>query len=71
MNRLNTAALLSISLALGACAQKQDGPSNSSASTPPAGATQSAPQRIDLEDPKAGTNTNRPDSMKDVKPGTP
>ena len=58
--------LLVASLAVGACARKATEPS---ASQP--GPAQSAPQRVDPEDPKAGLNTNRPDSMKDVKPGTP
>ncbi|MEO6080880.1 MAG: hypothetical protein ABIQ86_14085 [Steroidobacteraceae bacterium] len=72
MNRAITAAILLASLGtLVACAQKPDASSTSPAATPPPGPTQSAPQRVDPEDPKAGTNTNRPDSMKDVKPGTP
>ena len=33
--------------------------------------SQTGGEKIDVEDPKAGLNTNRPDSIKDIKPGTP
>jgi hypothetical protein len=63
VNRFIASGMLVLALsALGACAQKQP----SSSTTPAPAPTDSA--KVDPEDPKAGTNTARPDSIKDVKP---
>lgn len=67
MSRALAAGILVIALGvLGACKER---PEPTPASLPTA--SQTGAGRIDLEDPKAGTNTGRPDAMKDVKPGTP
>jgi len=57
------AALL---LALGACSQRT--PSGTPPSNSPEPSNNTGANRVDPEEPKAGTNTNRPDSIKDVKP---
>ena len=65
MNRFIPTGVLVVSMALlGACG---------SGSTPPPASPEPSNTnagRVDPEDPKAGTNTNRPDSIKDVKPGS-
>jgi hypothetical protein len=67
MNRPVTAGILIIALGvLSGCGEKPE-PTPSSIPT----TTDTGSARVDPEDPKAGLNTNRPDSMKDVKPGTP
>jgi hypothetical protein len=67
MNRFMTAGILGMVLSvLGGCGEK---PEPTPGSVPTTSGTDAG--RVDPEDPKAGLNTNRPDSMKDVKPGTP
>jgi len=64
MKRLIAGALVVTLAVLGAC---------DSRSTPPPASPEpsnTGAGRVDPEDPKAGTNTNRPDSIKDVKPGS-
>jgi len=78
MNRTNIsrvpAVLLWASLAvMGACAPKVP-PNHAPGDPEPPPRTSPEPtnssaSRIDPEDPQAGTNTRRPDSIKDVKPG--
>jgi hypothetical protein len=69
--------ILAISIAaLAACAPDQPGPTPMEPPAtvpppPPQSATDSATQRVDPEDPKAGMNNNRPDTIKETKPGTP
>ena len=55
-------------LALGACSQRT--PSGAPPSNSPEPSNNTGAARVDPEEPKAGTNTNRPDSIKDVKPGS-
>ena len=65
MNRYYAAALISVGMAIvGAC-----GPSDDAATKAPAAATSTNTNSGDVNpaDPKAGLNTNRPDSAKDVK----
>jgi hypothetical protein len=63
MNRYIIAGILVIALGvLGGCKDKPEPTPASIPTTSDSGAA-----RVDPEDP----NTNRPDSMKDVKPGTP
>jgi len=51
---------------LSACSQRTPTGTPPSNSPEPSNSTGAA--RVDPEEPKAGTNTNRPDSIKDVKP---
>lgn len=66
MNRFIITGFLIVSLALmSACGSKNPGGNPPSTSPEPSNTNTG---RLDPEDPKAGTNTNRPDSIKDVKP---
>ena len=73
MNRSPGIAILAISFAaLAACAPDQPGPTPvEPPSTVPPPPPQSGAPRVDPEDPKAGMNNNRPDTIKETKPGTP
>jgi hypothetical protein len=73
---LDVAIFTFLFVALAACAPDQPGPSPMEPPTtvpPPApqSATEGATQRVDPEDPRAGMNNNRPDTLKETKPGTP
>ena len=59
-------AVVASLLALGACSQRT--PSGTPPSNSPEPSNSTGAARVDPEEPKAGTNTNRPDSIKDVKP---
>jgi len=66
MSRSIATGMLLVSLALlGGC-----GPGSPGGNPPPSSPEPSntGTGRVDPEDPKAGTNTNRPDSIKDIKP---
>jgi hypothetical protein len=66
MKKSPTFVLLVIAIsAAAACGQKAP-PTNSQPGT----VTAQSPAQSDVEDPKTGTNTGRPDSPKDLKPGT-
>jgi len=67
-------ALLGL-LALTACSERSapdpvssEGKLNGDATVPPA--TGTPPARADAEDPATGTNSRRPDSPRDLQPGT-
>jgi hypothetical protein len=64
MNRVICIGMLvALLAAVGACTREKP----DAASTSPA-SSKTGSDRLDPEDPKAGMNTSRPDSMKDVKP---
>ena len=69
MNRYYAAALLAVGIVIvGAC-----GPSDDASTKAPLAPTSTNTNSGDVNpaDPKAGLNTNRPDSSKDVKPDQP
>jgi len=75
MNKALALALLGI-VALSACGNRPD-PAPASAdgklngaSTVTGPAARSSAGQADAEDPKTGTNSERPDSPRDLKPGT-
>jgi hypothetical protein len=70
MKRLVTAGLLvAVAAAASGCGQNQSTPTD----TPAPPDTTATPERLEADDPRAGMNNTRPDSVEDVKPepGTP
>ena len=66
MNKAATLALLGL-LTLTACGERTDSTGPAAPARPTSHTTTG---QADVEDPKTGTNSARPDSPKDLKPGT-
>lgn len=62
-------AVVLVALLAAGCGEKPTAPPP--APEPQTSSSQTGGEKIDVEDPKAGMNTSRPDSIKDIKPGTP